>query len=326
MKIAGCAMVLLAGIVLTGCGRVAVWLAPGRVPETATDSASETARTAFRTTLENGQYQNLDNVTEQLTRAYLAHPNDARTNLYLGMAHLWAVAERDRLKPVPARIIERLALADFYLGEAAQLAPDDARVTGFQAAARMAMGSVHADERWKRMGYFQAKDAISEYPEFNLFVLSTAMAQLPSHDPGLNEAEDTLWHTADVCFGHTIDRTRFDADALRSEIMLAQKNFSGSHRDRACFNSVLAPHNIEGFFLHFGDVLAKNGKQADAEAMYRLASASPAYSTWPYRHVAETRLASLSKHVEQFREARRVEDEPEMMARAGYACVACHQK
>ncbi len=326
MKMIAYAMALLASIALTGCGQVAVWLAPNRVPETATDSASESARTAFRTTLENGQYQHLDGVTEQLTRAYLVHPNDARTNLYLGMAHLWAVAERDRLKPVPARIIERLALADFYLGEATRLAPDDARVAGFQAAARMAMGSVHADERWKRMGYFQAKDAISKYPEFNLFVLSSAMAQLPSHDPGLNEAEDALWRTLDECFGHSVDRTRYDAKALHSEVALAQKNFNGSRRDRACFNSVLAPHNIEGFFLHFGDVLAKKGKQTDAEAMYRLASASPTYASWPYRQVAEIRLASLSMHVERFRKAKSTEDEPEMMARASYACVACHQK
>ena len=318
--------ILIAGLTLDGCGRIAIFTAPNRVADAESDDRSTSAQNQFIEILEAGKYEDLDTITEKLTSAYLKKPNNARTNLYLGMAHLWAVAEHNRLNPAPARITERLTLADFYLGEANKLQPGDARIVGFQASARMAMGSVHEVERWKRMGYFQAKDAISDYPEFNLFVLSNALIQLPPHDPALTEAEDALWRTVEVCFDRDIDPAHLSATRLESDIIRSQKNFSGSQRDRACFNSELAPHNMEGFFLHFGDVLAKRGKEANAKIMYQLASVAPSYSSWPYQHVISDRMENLSALVEQFRHAKTVEDEPELMARANYACVACHQK
>lgn len=311
---------------LTGCGKIAIATAPSRTPDVSSDHLSESMQHQFMEILHSGEYDKIDTTIEQLTAAYLQQPNDPKTNLYLGMAHLWAVAERNRLHPVPARIIERLTLADFYLGEASSLNPDDARIVGFQAAARMAMGSVHNVEKWKRMGYFEAKDAISDYPEFNLFVLSNSMIQLPAHDPTLSEAEEALWQTAEVCFDRKIDPAQLEVSAIQADIIQAQKNFSGSQRDRACFNSEIAPHNIEGFFLHFGDVLAKTGNQVNASIMYQLASTTPSSSSWPYQKVAASRLDKLSAMVQQFHNAKRVEDEPEIMARSGYACVACHEK
>jgi len=317
---------LVASMTLSGCGKIAIATAPNRLANEISDESSKSAQLQFMQVLEQGEYAELDSVIEKLTSVYLHQPNDSRTNLYLGMAHLWAVAERNRLHPVPARIIERLTLADFYLGEASTLNPDDARILGFQASARMAMGAVHNVERWKRMGYFEAKDAINDYPEFNLFVLSNSMVQLASHDPGLNEAEDVLWQTAAICFGRKIEPSKVNASELRADIIRSQYNFSGSKRDKACFNSELAPHNVEGFFLHFGDVLAKTGNEANAKIMYQLASATPSANNWPYRQVAETRIKKLSAMVEQFSNAKSVEDEPEIMARSTYACVACHQK
>lgn len=326
MKTISYIFLLVLGWILTGCGEIAVMTAPNRVAIETSDNNAISAQTQFLQALEQGDYQKLDTVTEKLTGSYLQQPNDSRTNLYLGMAHLWAVAERDRLDPIPARIIERLTLADFYLGEASKLNPDDARIVGFQASARMAMGSVHNVERWKRMGYFQAKDAISDYPEFNLFVLSNSMIQLPTQDPKLEEAEQALWRTVEVCFDRQIDPSKLDTAALRADIIQGQKKFSGSQRDKACFNSKLAPHNVEGFFLHFGDVLAKTGNETNAKIMYQLASAAPSYSTWPYRQVLSDRIDNLSTIVDKFRKAKTEEDEPELMARAGYSCVACHQK
>jgi len=311
---------------LCGCEKIAIATAPSRVASESADPATTSAQNQFMQLLKNGQYKQLDANIESLTRVYLKQPNDARTNLYLGMAHLWAVAERNRLSPVPARIIDRLTLANFYLGEARALQPDDARIAGFQASARMAMGSVHHDERWKRMGYFEAKDAIREYPEFNLFVLSNSMAQLPPHDPRVNEASDALWRTMDVCFDASFDPARVNASALQAQIIQAQKHYAASPRDRACFNSAIAPHNVEGFFLHFGDVLAKTGSETNARIMYQLASSIPSANNWPYQKVAQKRLQKLYDRFERFRHAQSEQDEPEIMARSAYACVACHQQ
>jgi len=326
MKSAIYITVLALSMSLSGCDKIAIATSPDRVVSKNTDQNSLGAQNQFMQVLKNGDYDKLDTSIETLTKVYLQHPNDPRTNLYLGMAHLWAVAERNRLSPIPARIIDRLTLADFYLGEASSLQPDDARIIGFQASARMAMGSVHNVERWKRQGYFEAKDAINDYPEFNLFVLSNSMAQLPPRDPRLKEAANALWKTVNACFEKEIDPAHVNSFELEADIIQSQKRFSGTKRDRACFNSKLAPHNVEGFFLHFGDVLAKIGNEANARIMYQLASATPSASNWPYQKVAVNRLQNLSNRVEQFRQAKSEKDEPEIMARSAYACVACHQQ
>lgn len=318
--------IVAVGLSIGGCEKIAIATAPSRVASEAKDQTSIAAQNQFRQLLKNGEYNKLDTSIENLTQVYLKQPNDPRTNLYLGMAHLWAVAERNRLSPVPARIIDQLTLANFYLGEASALQPNDARIVGFQASARMAMGSVHHDESWKRMGYFEAKNAIRDYPEFNLFVLSNSMAQLAPHDPRVNEARDALWKTVDICFDAHVDPARVNASELLAQVIHAQKHYSASPRDRACFNSAIAPHNVEGFFLHFGDVLAKTGSEKNARIMYQLAGMIPSANNWPYQKVAQTRLQELAYRLEQFHHAKSEQDEPEIMARSAYACVACHQQ
>ena len=307
-----------------GCAGIAIATAPSRNPSPSTAPAAREARRAFHRALETGDYASLPQVTEQLTAAYLSAPNDPQTNLDLGMAHLWTVAERERNKPIPPTVIDQLTLADYYLGQAAHLSPGDARITGFQASARMALGSVHGDERWKRMGYFELRDAIGEYPEFNLFVLSATMIQLPQGDPGLVEAEDAIWKNLDACLDHQVDRDHLER--LDGELRAGQSGPAESKRFRACFNSDRAPHNVEGFFLHLGDVLSKRQQPTRARVAYGLAKSSTSYATWPHAIVLEERLKNLDARTAQFRAAKTVAEEPELTARAGYFCVSCHQR
>ena len=66
--------------------------------------------------------------------------------------------------------------------------------------------------------------------------------------------------------------------------------------ERSCYPSPAAPHNIEGFFLHFGDALSKAGQLEDAREAWGLAAVAPSYATWAYRSDLEARIADPSAH------------------------------
>ena len=70
---------------------------------------------------------------------------------------------------------------------------------------------------------------------------------------------------------------------------------------RVCWNSWIAPHNFEGFFLNFGDMLVKAGQPELAVSMYRNAQLAREYATWPYKAVLEARIRDAAKNVEAFR-------------------------
>jgi hypothetical protein len=94
-----------------------------------------------------------------LTAAYLENPNDPRLALLLAHTHLWKVSERARLSPVPPEITDHLILAERYFAEARQLAPDDDRIPGWLGSVKLALGTIHRDERVTREGYFMVKEA-----------------------------------------------------------------------------------------------------------------------------------------------------------------------
>jgi hypothetical protein len=70
---------------------------------------------------------------------------------------------------------------------------------------------------------------------------------------------------------------------------------------RVCWNSWIAPHNFEGFFLNFGDMLVKAGDPTRAVTMYSNAMLSHEYASWPFKDVLERRIADAPRNVEVFR-------------------------
>jgi len=95
---------------------------------------------------------------------------------------------------------------------------------------------------------------------------------------------------------------------------------------RVCWNSWIAPHNFEGFFLNLGDMLVKAGEPDRAVIMYRNAMLTPDYAQWPYKGVLEQRIAQATRNVEVFRRKDPPRDGPAMMVRSTYACMGCHQQ
>jgi hypothetical protein len=56
--------------------------------------------------------------------------------------------------------------------------------------------------------------------------------------------------------------------------------YSTDGKKRACWNSWIAPHNFEGFFLNMGDMLVKVGDWRTAQKIYANAKLSPDYANW----------------------------------------------
>lgn len=80
-----------------------------------------------------------------LMAAYAADPDDARTNLWLGLNHLWLAAEGDRTDP---RVIENLILAERFLDRARKLDPGDGRIPSWLVPTRRALARIErAPER-----------------------------------------------------------------------------------------------------------------------------------------------------------------------------------
>ena len=95
---------------------------------------------------------------------------------------------------------------------------------------------------------------------------------------------------------------------------------------RVCWNSWIAPHNFEGFFLNFGDMLVKAGQPETAVTMYGNARLAREFPAWPYRAVLEARIAGAAANVEAFRKADPAPGSPALMIRSPFACTACHQE
>jgi hypothetical protein len=94
---------------------------------------------------------------------------------------------------------------------------------------------------------------------------------------------------------------------------------------RACWNSWIAPHNFEGFFLNMGDMLVKQGDPATARRAYANARLSKTYQQWPFKSVLEERIAQADENVALFRDPRPGEKTRTMMGMSTFACMGCHQ-
>ena len=310
---------LLVLVVGTACDDLAVKFAPKKTAKVSDSELSKRAHAYFLDSLSSGSYENLPEATRLLTAAYLQNPRDASISFHLGMAHLWRVAERSREPVRDPTITDHLILADKYLSEARKLDPSDARIPGFEGSVKMALGSIHQDEALKRRGYFILKDGMKAYPEFNFFTMSFVLSNAPRTDSKFNDAVDYAWKNVDLCVGHPVGRTASDVKHLAAAFPAA---IAGGSHDRACQNPPSAPHNIEGFLLHMGDILVKKGDVDTGREIYALAKAAPTYSSWPYASVLDARIEQADARAQAF--AAGAQPAPELMFQSPYACTGCH--
>jgi hypothetical protein len=266
----------------------------------------------FWAALHGGHYEQIDELLEAHAQVALDEPSDPVTISHVGWLHAWALAEAARA-PKAASVIFHIPLARRYFEEAVALVPDEPRYLGFLASFTMAEGAVMANERVTRQGYFQMKDAVAAWPEFNLFTSGYVVSAGPV-DEHFREGLEQQWQTLEVCFG---------SRAAPTKAVFARETRVG--HQRACWNSWIAPHNWEGFFLNFGDMLVRGGDLPRARQMYEAAKLSQTYGEWPYREVLERRLGNLEELAPAIAAAPRGEAERTTMFNSSFACTGCHQ-
>jgi hypothetical protein len=311
---------VLAGIaaaIAVGWRQIAISLAPTKQASPSRSAEAIAADSVFWQTLHSGAYDQLPQAIEVLTRAYLATPGDAVTASHVGWLHIWRLAEASRLDSAPASITDDIVLSRKYFQEAVALDPADARKLGFLGAAMVAEGTVDRNEKLIRRGYYTLRDAIEAWPEFNLFTAGYVMSRTPKESSQFREALEWQWRTLDLCAERTIDRE--NPDYSRAMALETQQGAK-----RVCWNSWIAPHNFEGFFLNMGDMLVKSGDWQTAQKVYAIARLSRTYSEWPYRSVLEQRIRQARENTALFNAAGSG-GRTGLMIRSAFACMACHQ-
>jgi hypothetical protein len=297
---------------------IAVLLAPTKKATSTRSNAALKADELFWRTFHNGAYDEIPRVLEVLTAAYLETPTDALTAAHIAWLHNWRMAERARLSSVPATITDHVMLARRYFDEAVRLNPSDARTLGFLAGHIVAEGTLHKDERLVRRGYYMLLDAIEAWPEFNLFTAGYVMSRLPADSPRFKAGLEWQWRNLDVCVQERFDRINPDyAKYMALETKEGPK--------RACWNSWIAPHNLEGFFLNMGDMLVKSGDWQTAQKIYTNAKRLPDYATWKFADILEARIAQAQDNVAAFNGAQGAPVRP-IMINSAFACAGCHQQ
>jgi hypothetical protein len=308
----------LSVIALTNKDRLAVQLAPQKQAAASRSEAAQKADEIFWQTFHQGDYEQIPQALEVLTAAYLETPNDAITAAHIAWLHNWRIAERARLDSVPATITDDTLLARRYFQEAVKLDPSEARYLGFLAGHTLAEGTLHQDEKLTREGYFLMLDAIKAWPEFNLFTGGYVMSRLPADSPQFQEGLEWQWRNLDECIGGKLDRANPDYSPYMS-----LETREG--RKRACWNSWIAPHNFEGFFLNMGDMLVKSGDWQTAQKIYANAKLPKEYASWNYQAVLDDRIKQAQANVALFN-APDETSEVRIMINSEFACMACHQQ
>jgi len=313
--------IALAAAVLTGCGFIAMQTAPQKTPSSERSAAAVKADELFWSTLHGGRYDDIGKALDPLTAAYLSDPSDALTAAHIGWLHIWRLSESTRLEKVPASITDDAVLAHKFFDEASRLQPTEARFLGFLASSMLAEGSVHKDQALIRGGYFVLLDSIRAWPEFNLFTAGYVMSRQPVDSGRFKQAIEWQWQTLDLCVGEKVDRREVDYSRyMKQETTLG--------RTRVCWNSWIAPHNFEGFFLNMGDMLVKSGDWQTAQKVYESARLSRTYAQWKYRDVLEQRIVDAQANVKYFNRDDKSTDRmhQRLMIATPFACMGCHEE
>ena len=312
---------LAAAALLSGCAFMAVQTAPAKPAAATRSEAALRADGLFWKTLHGGDYDGIPRAMQAVKGAYLQAPGDAVTAAHVGFLHIWRLAESARQEALSPSITDDAVLARKYFQEAVALNPSEARYQGFLASSLLAEGSIHKDEKLTRQGYFTMLDAIDAWPEFNLFTAGYVMSPQPVDSARFKQALEWQWRTLDECAGTTVDRRQPAFDSfMRLETKEGKK--------RVCWNSWIAPHNFEGFFMNMGDMLVKAGDWQTAQKVYANAKLSPTYAQWKFSALMETRVAQAQTNVAAFNAADRSKaaGDAVIMNKSKYACMACHQE
>jgi len=183
-----------------------------------------------------------DQALKDLAKAAKRDPKDGWPPFLLGMLHLYRFGQATvRYDQVSDAARADLVAAHAAFAKALPLLWDgrtgDSRVPGFVAAAKFSLGVVQDDAALQAEGLADLETAVAVNPFFNVFDLIPVVQALPATDPRFAQVFPLL--------------RSYISDPNTLSCVLSQPEI--------CADVGLAPRNVAGALLLFGDVFVKGG-------------------------------------------------------------------
>jgi hypothetical protein len=277
---------------IVGCTAVIPNFIPQKKGQLVSAQEAMSADQYFWEQFHQGNYDSIDLVLNRLTAAYLEHPADYRLAAHLGFTHIWALAEFSRKAEQKATIIDHAALSKKYFKEAFHLHPGkEWRYYGFLASVSLTEASLDQNTRKIVESYFMLKKSARKFPEFNLFTAAYTLSQ-SSRKKDRRDALDMLWKNIEACVGKKVAPSNLDY------LQFLPLNTNQGDK-RVCWNSWIAPHNLEGFLMILGDMLYEKGDFPNALKVYQNTQLIPESAYWAYRSHLEDRLSKTQQQLQK---------------------------
>jgi hypothetical protein len=233
---------------------------------------------------------------DALDAAAKALPNEEELQLFLGLDHLWRLAE-----PLPGEDAPLAQLGDAtasrdHLKLAKMLCPTDARVDAWLGPVLVRFGRALNDQATIDEGLTNLDEGIAAYPSFVLFSKLLVYADAARTAPEFQNALDAV--TANIA------------------------SCAQTPNDPACTNATV-PHNLEGANIFLGDIYTKALRKPDAQAVFAALPSSPGWSTWSFQAIQSERLQDLDARIGTYSNTDPADD-PSAAWSATNQCALCH--
>ena len=245
-----------------------------------------------------------------LEKAARRDARDGRSRFLLAMLHLYRFGQEvTDLTAAGEAARAELRAANAWFAKATPLlwndatATGDSRVPGFAAAGQYVQGVVEGDSALRSAGLAALARAVEVNAFFNVFDYVPVVQAARAADPEFQAA-----------FGRV---TSYLNDPETLACVATQPEI--------CSNAGLAPHNIQGSLVLFGDIYAKAGDLAHAQTWYGLVSVFPDTKTWPFAAIAADRRAHAATRVALYQDADPSNDPP-IIGMGQEACAVCHRR
>jgi hypothetical protein len=320
MKRLWCLLILVTAV---ACSNIAVSTAEKKKPVFRQSEMAKEANDYFWENFHAGNYDSISNIIKKLTAAISENPNDLISTAHLGFVHIWALSERQRLEEPNPLIVENVYLSRRYFDEAYHMNEEDPRILGFLADLSLSEGAILNNAKIETEAYFMGLKSVKQWPQFNKFTVGYAFSKLPPENKNYQQGLKWQYESVNDCACEVPDTTKL-SDEQKTE---AAFNAKTEKVKRACGNTWIAPHNLEGFFLNFGDMLVKNGQWEEAIKVYELAKIPKSYSSWIYKDLLESRIVNAKDNVIAFNQPlneANLSGQTVMMVNSGFSCMGCH--
>jgi hypothetical protein len=276
----------------------------------------------FWETFQTANYARSDQSLDLLMEASNSDPDDAHLISLTGLCSFWKVLEHER-GGLSSYSTHGLAVQSLhYVEEAGRREPQNRLTPGFVSSAKYQLGAMEHDQGKMRQAMVELQHNTNVYPQFHGFVQGWVLtAMLPPNHPAYEKAVEAYYETLDSCTGIRVPRS-FPRLGEFGFFILAKK----SVQQTVCYNTDVAPHNVEGTLLGLGDALLKQGKQRQAKLVYESIRRIPAYPSWPFKNHLDCRLNNMDRLQHKFAiESGCVDvEEPAMLFQSTIACTCCH--